>query len=288
MTGPAIPEALVRDLLSDQAVLDRVKVEDLLPVAAGARPAALIVLPADLPDAYALGGAIDALVSQHRARWQVALRPQAKLRRQADLLREAYGRVVESAPTYRFLSEWIERLGLNAWQLEVRPTVRYLVVYRDPVAVPVLAELGEMLAERRKRMGGWAETEPRFAESLGKVLGYPACCLDNYVRHLADGTPYEDSLAAQLAAGVARGDEPDESVFFASGFLPCGPRCGAARAIGTGIVETLAAWLPEMASRYRQMCRENLTEAARPPAERRRYVEVLERTRRLLGGYDEA
>lgn len=288
VTGPALPETVVRDLLNDGTVLERVKVEDLLPVAAGVRPAALVVIPSDLPDALTLGGAIDALVSQRRVRWQAAVRPLARLRRQAEALREAYARVVEASTSYRGLKGWIERLGLSAWQLEVRPTVRYLVVYRDPSPVPLLAELAQMLTERRKRIAGWVETDPKFAELLGKVLGYPACCLDNYVRHLAQGVPYEDGMAAQLAARVARGEEPDEAVFFAAGFLPCDPGCAAARAVGTGIREALAAWGPELAERCRQVCRHNLVEAARPPAERRRYVEVLERTRRLLGGYDEA
>jgi hypothetical protein len=287
MGEPGLSE-VIQGLLADGSVLDRVKVEDLLPVALGVRPAALVVLPADLPDAYLLGATIDVLVSQRRACWQVALGPRAKLRRQAEVLREAYARALEPAATYRSLRAWAGRLGLNAWELEVRPTVRYLVLYRDPGAVPALVELGEMLADHRKRMMGWAETDPRFAASLGRVLGYPACCLDNYVRHLAGGTPYEDSLAAQLAAGVARGEEPDEAVFFASGFLPCSPDCAVARGVGARIRETLAAHGPEVEARYRQVCRHNLAEIARPPAERRRYVEVLERTRRLLGGYDEA
>ena len=288
MGEPGLRELLVRDLLADGSVLDRVKVEDLLPVALGVRPAALVVLPADLPDAYALGAAIDALVSQRRARWQVVLGPRANLRRRAQVLREAYARVVEPAPTHRSLRAWVGRLEISAWELEVRPTVRYLVLYRDAGAVPPLVELGEVLADRRKRTMGWAETDPRFAASLGRVLGYPACCLDNYVRHLAGGTPYEDALAARLAAGVARGEEPDEAVFFASGFLPCSPDCAAARALGARIREALAACGPEVEARYRQACRQNLADVARPPAERRRYVEVLERTRRLLGGYDEA
>jgi len=285
---PGLPGALVQALLADDSVLDRVKVEDLLPVALGARPAALVVLPAELPDAYALGATIDALVSQRRVRWQFPLGARARLRRQAEVLREAYARVVEPAPTCRSLRAWAERLGLNAWELEVRPTVRYLVLYRDPGAVPTLVELGEMLADHRRRMAGWAETDPRFAASLGRVLGYPACCLDNYVRNLAGGAPCEDALAARLAAGVARGEEPDEAVFFASGFLPCSPDCAAARALGARIREALAAHGPEVEARYREVCRQNLTEVARPPAERRRYVEVLERTRRLLGGYGEA
>ncbi|MEW6546975.1 MAG: DUF483 domain-containing protein [Bacillota bacterium] len=289
MVGPAISETLVRDLLRDEAVLDRVKVEDLLPVAAGARPAALIVLPADLPDAYSLGGSIDALVHRRGgARWQVPLPPRARLRRQAQVLRDAYSDVVEESTTYRALMGWVERLGLRAWHLEVRPTVRYLVVYRDPAAVEALVELGEMLTEHRKKVAGWAETDPRFAELLGKLLGYPACCLENYVRHLAGGTPREDSLAAQLAAQVARGEGLQEFVFFASGFLPCDPGCPAAREVAEGILRALTGCLPQAGDVYRQVCRENLAEAARPPAERRRYVEVLERTRRLLGGYDEA
>lgn len=306
----------VTRLLNEPDVLERVKLEDYLLVAAGVRPAGMVAIPAEFPDGQALGQAIDEKFSLlyyrgydpsrpalenlaargRRTLARVGLHP---IRYKAMLMGEAFAEVVYGSASYRAHRHWATRMGLEAYEVEIRPTVREFYLYRGKAT---LARIQELTAHRRRvqvqarsrytpaqgriPLVYPEEFEATFLQRLGELLGYPACCVEQYARDRTTGTNVELRAARQLeearrgAAGDAGGPEPAAAeragpaeggpgwrveAYWVKDFFPCRPDCPEAAARGRAALAALEAVDPRLAKMYARGLEQNLERIERYP-----------------------
>ncbi len=284
-----LDQTTVVRLLNEDEVADRVKVEDLLSVALGSRPAALLVVPPELPRASVIGQAIDHSFSRSymglpppgqppwtRLSWSVRA-ALARLFRspvayKAFLVRDAFEREVRDSDSYRALVRWAGVLGLSLNPGQVRPTIDEIYVGKGR---EVAARAYEMQMMRHKmrhkflrqyREGGGAfrvfpeESSPDYARGVGTLLGYPPCCVDRYVELRSGDEPVENLAAAALETA-----EPDILSHFARDFIPCSPTCRRAAEVGTRMLDRLDAVDPRLATLQRRAFADNVDRVRRFP-----------------------
>lgn len=279
----------VVQILNEDKIADRVKVEDLLSVALEARPAGLLVVPLELPDGPALGRAIDHTFSRsyvgippegvppwERLAWTLSTLV-ARVTRQpvaykAFLVRDAFLRHIRRASSYKALRSWARTLGVTLVEGQVRPTIDEVYVGRGRAIASAAFDLQMMRSRIRNRFlrqyrqeGGSfrvfpEEADPEFTTGVGTLLGYPSCCIERYSGLRHSGEPVE-----QVAAAEARDGQPVPSAYFARDFMPCTPRCEPARAVGDDILAKLDALDPRLASIQARAFEDNVERVMRFP-----------------------
>lgn len=294
----------VTKLLNETGILERVKLEDYLLVAAGVRPAGLVTIPAEFPDGQALGQAIDEKFSllyyrgydpsrpplenlaarSRRTLARVGLHP---IKYKAMLMGEAFAEAVYPSPSYRAHRHWAEQLGLETTEVEVRPTVRELYLYREPETLRRIQELTALrrrvqVESRRQYSPAQGriplvypeEFEATFLTGLGELLGYPACCVEQYARDRTSGVNVELRAARQLeearkptagAEGAGAGPGRLMEAYWVKDFFPCRPDCPEAAARGRAALAALEAIDPRLATRYVRGMEKNLERTEQYP-----------------------
>lgn len=322
MAGREIDRQTVTQLLNDRLVLERVKLDALFPVALGIRPAAVLMIPADLPDGQDLGRRVDQRFSQrYYAGTDPAVPWPASLgRRLRDaglravmspvafkmrLLSEVFQDELSEFDSYLALFRWARRLGLDTYEMDVRPTIRELYFYQDPAVLPRLQALASRRREIRRHHGvirqNGVNTFTPFPEDFtqdfvsmaGTVLGYPPCCVEAAASERASNVaPLEIRSARQIAALRTAGQEPDPYAFFVAGFVPCHPKCEAAVALGHQVEAALAALDPRLGDLYTRGLSKNLEQVSRFPEfireQEERMRERLEAGLAQIAGDDQA
>ncbi len=253
--------AVTAELWADDAVDRAVTVQDILLVALGLRPASLVILPRGLPDAEQLGAEIDRVYDHvmergHMPATAALLRPAERalrwltrrttsdLRYRTSLAREAFRKVMGGAPGYTALRDWARRLGLERVESAVRPTIDEMYLLADETAVSRIEELFALRRQIRvesaaaSRQGEAAslrafpeERDVRFLESLGRLLGYPTCCVRRYATERVAGINVEERAADQIQQALAQGTV-QQAAYFTRDFFPCHPDCPQASAKG--------------------------------------------------------
>jgi hypothetical protein len=274
---------LVTRLLADEAVSERVKLDDYLLLAAGVRRLGMLTYPAEFPDAAAIGQEIDArfasryyrgtdpelgsganLLNRLRHLFLRAMRSPVAYK--TMLLQEVVTAVLRQSATYRAHRQWASALGLRTLEAEVRPSIRELFLYRDAAVgsrLSSLMELRERIREEARavfRPGMPAlffvypeERSEEYVQAMGELLGYPDCCVQAYVRSRRKGE-------GELPQATAEAGEP--LAYFVRDFVPCRPSCPAAAAVGRLACEKLAQLDPRLPDRYLSLVRSHRDQAA--------------------------
>lgn len=266
------------ELLAEQRVARKVSVENLALVSLGLRMCSQTTIPAELPSGEAMGAAIDARFKPQMERLRAIQDQKTRIKTIGEIrkgMASAFEEVVEGSPDYKALASWAKRLGLKVNQVEVRPTVHEVYLYRER---DTLKELQRLTQERGKlRVEAVKRPEPsrgqlQFAypeefngpwvRRMGRLLGYPDCCVDRYASDREQGINVEERAATQLKE--FRG-EPDPHTYLASYFFPCTPTCEKAKARGELYHSKLSEALPEAGEAYGTIIRENLERVRRQP-----------------------
>jgi len=285
----------IEELIGDTRLLTRVKVENYLLVHLGLRPCSQITLPAELPEAEAMGAAIDERVYQHMRRLSAMTDPK---RRRAAIdtvkreLRTAFEEIVEASDRYRAHMEWARALGLRSLRVEVRPTVRELYLFRDRDVGRRLRRLMRRREELRRQalrhpspdMGRVQFAYPEefqgtWLREMGELLGYPGCCVKRYASDRERGISVEERAARQIGEAEQRG-EVDPLAYFIAYFFPCSPDCEAALSRGRDCRERLREIVPDLGNLYEAEAAENLDRVRRQPDLIARYRARAEETSR--------
>jgi hypothetical protein len=281
----------------------RIALECLLAVKLGLRSAAIVTIPAELPDGEVLGAQVDyefksrlagqASDLKTRLRDTVQRKKMPPVAFKAYLLRSSFERNVVGSESYRAHRRAAEDLGLEVMESEVRPTIRewYLCLPDNREAVSeVLRRRHEIQKEMRRRFKPGdpidfyiypEERDPEHLRTLGALLGYPPCCVEEYLRERVTekdapaGKP-EERAARQVARWSAeKGSDPPPAAYWLKDFFPCRPDCPQASAKGDGLRRGLAVLDPELARRYDDIRRENLARVRSGPEKIREYEEWL-------------
>lgn len=266
--------------LDDERVLDRIKVENYLLVHLGLRPASQATLPAELPGGMEMGARIDMQMQPVVDRLRVVADPRAKLaaieavkQRMGDL----FERVVEGSSEYEAHNRWARNLGLRVNQVEVRPTVHEFYLYREAGVGreirSLVKERGKLREKARRNVSPErgrlqlvypGEYDAKWLRRMGRVLGYPSCCVERYAWDRGHGMNVEKRAAQQLTEALGLG-EVDPHAYITSFFFPCKPDCERALELGQRFhlgLEEADAKLGEM---YGGMLGDNMERVARQP-----------------------
>ena len=260
-------------LWNDNQLLKTVKLQDLLAVASGARKAALIILPAELPDAAELGMQIDkryyAALGEgdddgdqlsralRRSLSKLKAKFQSETAFKKSLMSRVFVEVVQSSDSYKALRRWVRELKLRGEVEEARPTVHELYVAGNADTVLDIKDIGRLRRECRKAAlrTGRAHRNvfpedgfPEFGQHVGRLLGYPDCCIERYTFDRSSVV-----LTAEERASQQITDNPgkvDALTYFTRDFIPCLPNCGKAAEQGKAIYEGLNSLSEDLGQAY--------------------------------------
>ena len=291
-------------LLNDANMQERVKLEDFMAVAAGARSMAALMVPPDLPDGDRIRENIDSGYSRRyyegrrsgglvgyfdRLRYAAMRALTSPLRYKASLLREAYEEAVWDHPNYRAHKKWADRLGLNLYEKQLRPSLDEVYLIREQSKVSELAALMVRRDEIRREMfeslrQGRApqmmlvpeERSPEYLRAMGSLLDYPDCCIEAYVE---DASSNVDSALRSSNQISDMDEDTPPTAFFAASFYPCEPDCKHAQRVGETITELFRDIDDRLADRMMRAYRANMDYVAK-------YPEIMEdRRRRMMAQY---
>lgn len=259
-------KSIIDELLNESLISSRAKLETFLAPTLRLRPASQLTIPAELPMGVEMGRVIDEKVQPMITQMQKI----QDLRKRASavqvikkLLEDQFETVVEDSDEYKALYSWSSRIGLRNNQVKIRPTVHEVYFYKDR---DLGKTINKLMREREKirrkvqrkpgenvntvRFAFPEEFEPKWLHGLGRVLGYPECCVKQYADDRASGVNVEVRAAQQLIEAVR--EEVDTHVYFTGYFFPCSPRCENALKKGYEWDEALRGLDPNLGELYEQ------------------------------------
>jgi len=267
---------LAEEFLKEPLVLDQVRIDDYLLVALDVRPCSFLTVPAEFPNGLELGKQIDELCRQD---YQAMM--DADIYRKAELIlklrnkiREAFKRVVSGSETYRAHLEWAEKLSLQTYETEVRPSIHELYLFKNPGIRKELKKLTKTRQQLREKVLRSAtpsqsraclaypeESSPEYLACVGKLLGYPQCCIGSY---RSDYPTVEQRVSEQIKESKSR-VALNTLAFFVKDFFPCSPSCERATEIGAKAHSVLRSISPRLGELYLSCTKSYVNTAERYP-----------------------
>lgn len=293
--------SLVDLFLKEELVMPRARIEAFLLVALGIKPLSLITVPGELADGRELGQAIDDRYHQSVANgregslWQrlsfgVHSLTEKPLAFKQRLIRRAYEDIVPPSASYRAHLRWAKELGLTVYDWEVRPSIHELYFYKSPTVGLELREL--MLERQRLKREAWSkvtrhtpisllvypeEQNPPYVERVGRLLGYPDCCVQAYLRDRARDENVEARAARDLQLMTTVNGDPEPWPYFVKDLFPCSPTCPRSTEIGKEVYAALHSLSPQLADLYLQLLQENQEMVRVYPVIINQHVQEMER-----------
>ena len=254
----------------------------------GLRKVSQVTIPAELPGGTEMGKHIDEKVKPDMMKLPNIREPAARLsavRSIKEKLEKGFEEYVEGSPQYKALYTWTDKLKLKSEQSKVRPTVHEIYIFRDGSHRKELISLLRdrdrlrLMAQRRPdpNLGGIRfaypeEFEPSWIRRMGRLLGYPDCCVDRYAEDRAKGINVEARAANQLAEAAKGGQSINPYAYPLGYFFPCKPDCPESTALGTDLHEKLEELDPKIGAMYEEMARVNAHMVLKQPELIQRYL----------------
>ncbi len=289
----SLKSGLSDELLDEPLLTDHVKTEGYLMTALGIRPCALVTIPAELPDGAELGRKIDMLCAEDLRKVTeapVEKKPVfiAKLR---SRIQESFRKVVLSSGTCRAHLSWSKRLSLQILDVEVRPSIHELYLFKNPAVRKQLKRLAALRAAARKELAfskGFARTRTGLAyaeelsadylHSAGELLGYPPCCVKSYIDdRVGGGVNVETRASEQLRQIDEATRQLSVYAYFARNFFPCHPQCQNAIEIGKNASTRLTNVNPKLGAAYSECLRKNAKTVEEYPELTQQYRQKMEK-----------
>lgn len=244
---PLIAASKLRELLADERLKIRIKVENLLLVNLGVRPCSQTTIPVDLPGGEEMGRRIDEVMAPKMAMMRAEADPKKRLAAIFSLkneMRTVYNEVVADSEQYEAHFNWARDLELRSRVVDVRPTVQEFYMFRERGTG---GKLRKLMKERGKiRARAYSSAQPginrvhlafpeefdgSWLKEMGEVLGYPSCCYNAYASDRENGLNVETRAVRQLEEAESLG-VVDPLAYFVGYFFPCCPDCDEALAKG--------------------------------------------------------
>lgn len=293
-----LKDSLSEEILDEHLLLGHVKTEDYLMVALELRPCSFLAIPAEFQNGDELGTKIDELCLEDFQTLLSAspdkkgvLIPELKKK-----IRKSFKNVVLASAAYKAHIEWSRKLSLQFFDVEVRPSIHELYLFKNSKVKRELRRLVNVRNLAREKIGLLMdvskkntclafpeESSSEYLASAGELLGYPSCCVERYVHdRLCEGTSVEVRASRQVEQLRKEGEEPDVYAFFARSFFPCDPRCRSAIEMGRKTFDLLSDANPKLGDLYFECIRNNAIMIEKYPEFIRQYREKLtERAQKL-------
>jgi len=269
-------------LLDEQRILQRVKLESLILTSVGLRNVSQITIPAELPDAAEMGRKIDEQVRPQVMKLQEITDRRAKavaIQVIKKYMAKLFEDVVEASDSYKALYLWSDRLGLRSEQSIVRPTVHEIYLFKESAKRRDIARI----LNDRKKIRGKVQKKPdpkmdrikfaypeefdsKWVTSMGKLMGYPDCCVSRYVEDRVKGVNVEARAAKQLDDKLKKGDKVDTRAYPFCFFYPCEPDCENAIKLGEKCNDKLVELDSGLGSLYEETLNTNVDVTLHQPA----------------------
>ena len=289
---------LSEEMLDESLLLDHVKTEDYLMVALEIRSCSFLTIPAEFQNGDELGRKIDELCVED---FQAVLSATADkkgvlIRRLKKKIRESFKKVVFASAVYKAHIEWSRKLFLQTYDVEVRPSIHELYLFKNSKvkreirrlmnvrnAARERAALSMDVSKRKTSLAYAEELSPDYLVSVGKLLGYPSCCVEKYIRdRLREDASVEMRASGQVKELRKEGEEPDVYAYFARNFFPCEPRCRSAGEMGRKTSDLLSGVNPKLGDLYFECIRRNVEMVEKYPELIRQYREKLKKRAQKL------
>jgi len=276
-------------MIDESLLLDYVKTEDYLMVTLEIRPCSFLTIPAEFQNGDELGRRIDELC---REDFQAVLNATANekvflIRKLKKKIQESFKKVVLTSAVYKTHMEWSRKLFLQTYDVEVRPSIHELYLFQNSKVKKELKRLLNVREVAREKvalsMGGSKgktglafpeELSSDYLASVGKLLGYPSCCVERYIHdRLNEDVNVEMRASRQVKELRKEGKEPDVYSYFVRNFFPCEPRCRSAGEVGRKAFDLFGGVNPKLGALYLECVRRN--------------VEMVEKYPELIGQYRE-
>jgi len=182
----------LKEVLRNEALPLRLRVESIAFVALGLRPMSLVMLPADLYNGDVLGREIDNLYQRRLyegthgsllQRFYTFLLSHGKhpVEYKKAVLHRAYEDIVPCQSSYKAIISAIDKLSLPYYIYEVRPSIRELYICNSAL---VRQRLDTLMQEREEiKRKAWANATPETPYSL---IIYPEEQVPQYLRKLGE------------------------------------------------------------------------------------------------------
>jgi len=278
-------------MLDESLLLDHVKTEDYLMVALEVRSCSFLTVPAEFQNGDMLGRKIDELC---REDLQAVLSATANkkgvlIRKLKKKIRESFQKVVFASAVYKAHLEWSRKLFLQTYDVEVRPSIHELYLFKNSKVKKELRRLmnvrnvaREMVAlsmdvsKRKTSLAFPEELSSDYLVSVGKLLGYPSCCVGKYTHdRLGEDVNVEVRASRQVKELRKEGEEPDIYAYFVRNFFPCEPRCRSASEMGRKTFDLLSGVNPKLGDLYLECVRRNVEMVEKYPELIRQYRKKL-------------
>ncbi len=271
---------ILSEILTEEKLLDRIKVENFLLVSLKLRPCSRMNLPAELPNGDCIGKKIDEKMFPKLRQLQGETDPHKRLAAIASLKRDmrcAFETIVLSSEHYKAHLNWAKKLGLHSRLVAVRPTLSEFYLYNSR---KIGNKLKRLMREReqlraktykiatptmdRVRFAYPEEFEGSWLKEMGRTLGYPDCCVDAYASDRKEGVNVE-TRASQQIEKIGQHAEIEPRVYFISYFFPCSPNCKEALSRGKEFHERLCMVSSKLGNLYSNLVADNLRKIRHQP-----------------------
>ena len=227
-----------------------------------------------------MGSRIDALMAPKMSILSRETEPKRRLATIASLkqeMRTVYNEVVVDSDEYRAHLFWVKALGLRSRFIDVRPTLQEFYIYKERRTG---RKLRNLMKEREKirtraytqalpdmdraRLAYPEEFDSSWLKEMGKLLGYPLCCINAYASDREAGINVEFRAAEQLKE-IDLTTKVDSLTYFIGYFFPCKPDCEAANKKGQESLRHLIEFNSSLGEIYVSLTKDNLENVLRQP-----------------------
>ncbi len=241
-----------------------------------------MILPTELQNAESIGRAIDDQIFPKFKKIRSEPDPGKRLWLIEALkkeMRRAYEINVKGSEAYRFHLSWINRIGLRKTVIGVRPTIEELYIFKNDEIGKKIKKLMKDREKYRAEVIAVAMSRPGMEESrfafpeeykgpwireIGKILGYPTCCVEAFVKNRENGINVE-LRASQQIEGATKVGTVNPLTYFVGYFFPCSPCCDEALARGSRCRERLSELHPRLGEIYLKSVAENMERVRHQP-----------------------
>lgn len=263
-----------------ETIESRTKLEFYLSTYLDLRKSSQITIPADFVDSIDLGKQIDKNVQPQISALTQISDPKIKavgIQAIHKALEKNFEEIVEESDSYNVHSQWADLFNLKSNQLKTRPTVHEIYTYKDRGTRKEIVQIGRDRGfireknmndpEARSNNIKYAfpeEFNVKWLTKVGKLLGYPECCVKHYAKGRENGVNVEAMATQQLLDSLNEG-EVDTHAYYIGNFLPHDPNCPKAIELGYKWEEKISEFNEELGKLYTQTLLNNVELVLRQP-----------------------
>ncbi len=270
----------VKMLAKEDLVIQRNVIEQMLLLKLGIKQVGIITFPGALPNSEDVNKRINTIYDERVKAYEekFMLRKLAfsyqkmvekAVKHKREILTQVYNDVVHQDSSYLQYFSYAEELQIMGVEYLVRPAIRELVLFDDAslkdrvkeilqFRVMHMDEVKDSFTDKTplQIMLYPEELKPEYVQAIGRLYGYPQCCIDRYMEDRAKGDNPEIRGAIQHYESRQK-KRPEDWAYFVQGFTPCRPDCKAAQEIGKNAYQKLIQYDTEIGNIYKRFLSEN-------------------------------